>query len=97
VILGNQRTGQTVPVDIDPRPGETANGPSAEWIIEAISQLTPEFTPVTFFDCVAGNQNSSFGLNGATLLNMPDPSGNDEVLTTIVSSSSVTIQWESFG
>ena len=48
------------------------------------------------FSCVAGNQNSSFGLTGATLLDMPDPSGNNEVRTTIVSSSSVTIQWEAF-
>jgi hypothetical protein len=96
VMMGNSRTGQAVPVGINPQPGETANGPSAEWIIEAITSLTPAFSPLTFFGCIAGNQNSSFGLTGATLLDMPDASGNDEVKTTIVSSSSVTIQWEAF-
>jgi hypothetical protein len=96
VMLGNSRTSQAVSVGISPQPGETANGPSAEWIIEAITPLTPEFTPLTFFGCVAGDQNSSYGVTGATLLDMPDGSGNDEVKTTIVSSSSVTIQWEAF-
>jgi Peptidase A4 family len=96
VMLGNSRTGQAVPVGISPQPGETANGPSAEWIVEAITPLTPAFSPLTFFSCFAGNQNSSVGLTGATLLDRPDASGNDEVKTTIVSSSSVTIQWEAF-
>ena len=96
VTLGNSRTGQYVRVGIEPQPGETANGPSAEWIIEAITPLTPAFTPLTFFGCIAGSQDSTFELSGATLLDMPDPNGNDEVKTTIVSSSSVTIQWEAF-
>jgi len=96
VILANSRTGQAIPVGINPQPGETANGPSAEWIVEAITPLTPAFTPLVFFSCIAGNQNSSFGLTGATLLDMPDASGNNEVNTTIVSSSSVMIQWEAF-
>jgi hypothetical protein len=96
VMLANSRTGQVVPVGVNPQSGETANGPSAEWIVEAITPLTPAFTPLTFFGCVAGNQDSSFGLTGATLLDMPDASGNDEVNTTIVSPSSVTIQWEAF-
>jgi Peptidase A4 family len=93
VMLGNQRTGQAIPIGIVPQSGEIANGPSAEWIIEA---FTPIFTPVTFFACVAGNQNSTLGLTGATILDMPDSSGFNEVNTTIVSSSSVTIQWEYF-
>jgi hypothetical protein len=96
VMLGNSRTGQAIPVGINPRPGETANGPSAEWIVEAITPLTPAFTPLVFFGCVAGDQGSSYGVTGATVLDMPDPSGNDEVKTVVTSSSSVSIQWEAF-
>lgn len=96
VMLGNGRTNQAVSVGLNPVAGETANGPSAEWIIEAITPYTPAFTPLTFFGCVAGDHDSSYGVTGATLLDMPDPQGNDEVKTTIASASSVLIQWEAF-
>jgi hypothetical protein len=96
VILGNYRTHQVVRVGVNPQKGEIANGPSAEWIIEAITPNTPAFTPVTFFSCIAGNRNSYFGVAGATLLNMPDGSGNDEVRTALLSSSAVAIGWEEF-
>jgi hypothetical protein len=95
MMLGNSRTGQAIPIGISPQSGETADGPSAEWIVEAITPFTQAFTPLTFFSCVCGNQNSSFGLTGATLLDRPDANGNNEAKTTIVSSS-VTIQWEAF-
>ena len=96
VMLGNGRTNQAVSVGLSPVAGETANGPSAEWIIEAITPYTPAFTPLTFFGCVAGDHDSSYGVTGATLLDMPDPQGTDEVKTTIASASSVLIQWEAF-
>ena len=48
-----------------------------------MSPLTPAFTPLTFFGCVAGDHDTSYGVTGATLLDMPDPQGTDEVKTTI--------------
>jgi hypothetical protein len=72
-----------------------AYGPSAEWIIEALSQDTPAFTPVTFYNCIAGSQHTTLSLTGAATLDMPGPDGN-EVTTTIPSASSVTIQWDAF-
>jgi Peptidase A4 family len=96
VMLGNSRTNQAVSVGLNPEAGETANGPSAEWIVEAITPLTPAFTPLTFFGCVAGDHDSSCGVTGATLIDMPDPLGTNEVKTTIASPSSVLIQWEAF-
>ncbi len=96
VMLENLRTDQIVSVGVSPgTSGEIANGPSAEWIIEALSQDTPAFTPVTFANCIAGSQNTTLSVSGATTLDMPGPDGN-EVTTTITSGSSVTIQWDAF-
>jgi hypothetical protein len=96
VMLENLRTDQIVSVGVSPGArGETANGPSAEWIIEALSQDTPAFTPVTFYNCIAGSQHRTLSLTGAATLDMPGPDGN-EVTTTVPSASSVAIQWDAF-
>ena len=54
VMLGNGRTNQAVSVGLSPVAGETANGPSAEWIFAAITPYIARFTPLTFFGCMAG-------------------------------------------
>jgi len=92
VSMENLTTGQVVTVGVDPPPGLTANGPSAEWIIESLSTDTPAFTPWTCFNCTAGSHASTLNLTGATTLNMAD----NEVLTTVTSPSSVTVNWENF-
>jgi hypothetical protein len=95
VMMENLRTDEIVSVGVSPPGAATANGPSAEWIVEALSARTPRFTPITFFDCTAGSQNTTLTLTGATTVDMPGVAGN-EVNATIVSPSSVTVQWEAF-
>jgi len=92
VSMENLRTDQIVNIGVDPPSGLTANGPSAEWIIESLSVDTPLFTPFTFFNCTAGSHDSTLTLTSATTLNMAD----NEVSTTVTSPSSVTIDWERF-
>jgi Peptidase A4 family len=91
VLMENLTTSQIVPVGVDP-PSTGPNGPSAEWIIESLSVDTPAFTPWTCINCIAGSHDSTLTLTGATTLNMAD----NEVLTTVTSPSSVTIQWEKY-
>lgn len=93
VMLENLRTDQIVSVPLSPRGNATANGPAAGWIIEALSEDTPAFSPVTFFNCIAGSQHSTLDLTGGTALGMPGPTGND-VNATIVSPSLLTVGWE---
>lgn len=95
VMMGNHRTNQIVSIGVTAPSGVTANGRTAEWIIEALSNDTPIFTPITFFNCAAANANDKLTLTGATTLNMPGPMGN-EIKTTILSPSSVILQWEAF-
>lgn len=92
VSMENITTGQIVSIGVDPPSGLTANGPSAEWIIESLSADTADFTPWTCINCQAGSKDSSLTLTGATTLNMAD----NEVQTTVNSSSSVTVTWEKF-
>jgi hypothetical protein len=92
VSMENLTTGQIVSVGVDPPTGRTANGPSAEWIIESLSVDTPAFSPWTCVNCAAGSHDSSLTLTGATTLNMAD----NEVRTTVTSPSSLTIGWEKF-
>jgi Peptidase A4 family len=92
VSMENLTTGQIVSVGVDPPAGLTANGPSAEWIIESLSVDTAAFTPWTCINCQAGSHDSSLTLAGATTLNMAD----NEVQTTVTSPSSVTVTWEKY-
>ena len=92
VSMENLTTGQIVSVGVDPPAGLTANGPSAEWIIESLSVDTAAFTPWTCINCQAGSHDSSLTLTGATTLNMAD----NEVQTTVTSPSSVTVTWEKY-
>jgi hypothetical protein len=92
VSMENLTTGQIVSVGVDPPAGLTANGPSAEWIIESLSVDTPDFISWTCTNCAAGSHDSSLTLTGATTLNMAD----NEVRTTVTSPSSVTVDWEKF-
>jgi hypothetical protein len=92
VSMENLTTGQIVSVGVDPPAGLTANGPSAEWIIESLSIDTAAFTPWTCINCQAGSHDSSLTLTGATTLNMAD----NEVQTTVTSPSSVTVIWEKY-
>jgi hypothetical protein len=92
VMLENLRTDQVMSIPMSPPGNVPATGPSAEWIVEAISEDVPIFSPVTFFNCIAESQNATLTLTGATTLDMP----NNEVNTMIISPSSLTIQWEAF-
>jgi hypothetical protein len=93
VLMENNTTNQILSIGVDPPDGVTADGPSAEWIVESLSVNTADFTPWTCFNCQAGRNEANLTLTGATTLNMEA----SDVQTVVTSPSSATVTWENFG
>jgi hypothetical protein len=105
VSMKNERTNQVVRVGVNPPPGVTSVGASAEWIVEGISaDLIPwdEFpSPIVldifnFSGATAGTHSHSFDMQpkGVTTNIVSNTSGKNLTQSLITSPSSAMIFWE---
>jgi hypothetical protein len=96
VTFVNRTTGKTMTHGIDPPPGVTSTGNTAEWIVEDPGAPTGGKQPfanygsVTFRNCAAGTKHHSLDLRSACPMNMLDRAGNVMSHGEIESSTSVT-------
>jgi Peptidase A4 family len=100
ISMLNLTRGRGTSVGIPARPGITAAGGSAEWIVEVPpnSPHVPVFAPVTFTDCTAGSlPHGVFNLAGANTHNIradntPGPYGTQITDSLIALPATVTVQ-----
>ena len=105
VSMRNERTNQVVSVGVNPPPGVTSVGASAEWIVEGISaDLIPwDMYPLpvvldmfTFSGASAGTQHHTFDMQpkGVTTEIKSSSSGKALTHSIIASPSSAMVFWE---
>jgi hypothetical protein len=90
----NLSTGQGRTMPIRTPPETTSVGASVEWIVEGVSSILPEFDPVTFTNCAAGNSAGELlylspGGTMVTIHQEPDGSGAAFTQTTFGSAQPV--------
>ncbi len=104
VSMMNERTQQAVSVGVNPPPGVTSIGASAEWIVEGISQdlmpfdmfpLPVVFDAIIFGGATAGTKDHSFDMQpkGFTT-NIVGTGGKALTQTIIASPSAAMVFWE---
>lgn len=88
--------GRTVGIATPPK--TMSVGASAEWIVEGTSNILPEFDPVTFTNCVAGNSAGEIFdlIPGGQAINIVEPGpiypGPQLTQTTIVSPQTAVVE-----
>jgi len=81
-------------VGITPPANVTSAGATAEWIVEPMGSILPDFVSVTFTNCVASSKNQTFNLNGCTITEIKDDiDGSDMTATIVLSPASAEVQW----
>jgi Peptidase A4 family len=96
VFIAHASTGQGTSVQVDAPEGTTAEGDSAEWIVEKPpehARVLLQFNPATFNDCWAGRPNHLVDLRDALPVNIM---GASENLTDvqIEQPHSVVVNWK---
>ena len=94
----NLTTGKTGTINLSSGAGAALTGQNAEWIVEDFGMhgglvSFANFGDVTFTNCVAKTSQSTLGLSAATIIEMRNMDGQNETSVSVVSDSSVKVNY----
>jgi hypothetical protein len=89
----NKTTNVTTSIGITPPANVTSIGATAEWIVEGISSILPDFSPVVFSNAAAGTKDHAFNMAGGIIVEITGTGGANLTSASILSPTSAQIKW----
>src|SRR5437899_3403709 len=101
ITMLNRTRGHLTSVDINAPAGTTSLGASAEWIVEQVTPVLPNFRKVTFTSCVAGTENHLFDLTAGGAMDITGPGsgpyGSPITRTFVAFPNLFLVEWKGWG